>query len=224
MRDYDPERDEYHGYDSNAREKDRIIKEVLESLSLDPDESNKKILRKGPIGDITEYGRVVHAEMEALLACGRNGISTKGASIYCTTFPCHNCAKHIIAAGVDEVVFVEPYPKSKALEFHPDAVTLEDQEEGRLRFKPFVGVGPRRFFNLFAMKTGMSQPKKRKNKVTGDVIEWKPNEALPRMKMIPVTYIEVEEIVDKLVEGYKEKLSKIRDLKEINDGTPDDDS
>ncbi|MDN3612645.1 hypothetical protein QWZ16_23945 [Vibrio ostreicida] len=26
-------------------------------------------------------------------------------------FPCHNCAKHIVASGIKRVVYVEPYPK-----------------------------------------------------------------------------------------------------------------
>ena len=69
------------------------------------------VLKKSSISDLTEFGRVVHAEMEAILSCGRNGIPTKDSTLYCTTFPCHNCAKHIVASGIKRVVYVEPYPK-----------------------------------------------------------------------------------------------------------------
>ncbi|HEV7255746.1 MAG TPA: anti-phage dCTP deaminase [Mesorhizobium sp.] len=62
--------------------------------------------------DLTEFGRVVHAEMCAICDAARLGRSIKGATLFCTTFPCHNCAKHIIAAGIKTVVFMEPYPKS----------------------------------------------------------------------------------------------------------------
>ena len=44
--------------------------------------------------DITEYGRAVHAEMDALLTCDRLGISVKGKRLFTTTFPCHNCTRH----------------------------------------------------------------------------------------------------------------------------------
>ena len=60
---------------------------------------------------------MVHAEMEALLSCARSGVSPVGGTLYSTTFPCHNCAKHIVAAGLRRVVYVEPYPKSRAVEF-----------------------------------------------------------------------------------------------------------
>lgn len=32
--------------------------------------------------------------------CAWNNDSARGATFYFTTFPCHNCAKQIIAAGV----------------------------------------------------------------------------------------------------------------------------
>jgi hypothetical protein len=52
--------------------------------------------------DITEFGCSVHAEMEALLACARSGRSARGAILYTTTFVCHNCTRHIIAAGISK--------------------------------------------------------------------------------------------------------------------------
>jgi deoxycytidylate deaminase len=71
--------------------------------------------------NLTEFGRDVHAEMSAIVSAARRGTSTEGAYLYCTTFPCHNCAKHIIAAGIRQVVYVEPYAKSFAAEFHLDS-------------------------------------------------------------------------------------------------------
>lgn len=51
------------------------------------------------------------------------------------------------------MIYVEPYAKSKAIDFHDDAVTAEKLEGGdnRVRFKPFIGVGPRQFFDLFSL-------------------------------------------------------------------------
>jgi deoxycytidylate deaminase len=137
---------------------------------------------------------MVHAEMEALLACARNNVSSVGATIYCTTFPCHNCAKHIIAAGIKEVIYVEPYAKSKALEFHDDAVTSEKLEgnDNRVRFKPFIGVGPRTFFDLFSLSLSSGRKMERKDS-NGRAIVWDKSEAAPRVQLLPVAHREFEE-------------------------------
>ena len=47
----------------------------------------------------------VHAELNAILNAGRNGISLKDCTIYCTAFPCHNCAQAIVQAGIVSVVY-----------------------------------------------------------------------------------------------------------------------
>lgn len=128
-------RDHVKGYDSNAKEKETIISDIINDIdnelsknSLVNSKKNKimdivsKALRKSKIKDITEYGRMVHAEMDAILSCARLELNTYRTTLYCTTFPCHNCAKHIVASGIKRVVYVEPYPKSKALNFHSDSI------------------------------------------------------------------------------------------------------
>jgi deoxycytidylate deaminase len=150
---------------------------------------------KGRIRDLTEYGRVVHAEMEALLSCCRIGLSTVGTTLYCTTFPCHNCAKHIIAAGVDRVVYIEPYPKSKALEFHSESIVQGVDKEvcdSRVLFQPFVGIGPRRYFDLFSMNLGSSYDLERKNGDTGERREWSFAGTRLRVQMKPSSYLALE--------------------------------
>lgn len=191
---YDEElgRDYMIGYDSNKIEQTKIIEKILENLNLDKSEENKTLVKKSGIGSLTEYGRVVHAEMEALLACARNNISSKGAVMYATTFPCHNCAKHIIAAGIKKVVYIEPYPKSKALEFYKQEIStsLSDEDE-KLVFIPFSGVGPRRYVDLFAMSSAKWGAKKRKDK-NGKAIDWKRSEASIRNPMRALTYLDYE--------------------------------
>ena len=51
----------------------------------------------------------IHAEQDAILYCARMGISTKDAEIYVTHFPCVNCTKAIIAAGITKVYFKYKY-------------------------------------------------------------------------------------------------------------------
>lgn len=51
----------------------------------------------------------IHAEMNALLYCAKQGISVRGAICYVTHFPCLNCTKALIQAGVSKVFYKEGY-------------------------------------------------------------------------------------------------------------------
>ena len=185
-----------------------IINEILETLPNDEHkEPLRELLNSSRIKDITEYGRVVHAEMEAILACARSDISTKNAELYCTTFPCHNCAKHIVASGIKRVVYVEPYPKSRALDFHSDSITLELNGEESVRFEPFVGVGPRSFYDLFSTNLGAGYPIKRKDP-DGNAVTWIESEAVLRMQMLSTSYIERETAAASAVSHYRSKYNE----------------
>ncbi len=188
--------------DSNRAEQNEIISGILESIKKIteiPEDSVvniKEVLEKSRIRDLTEFGRVVHAEMEAIISCARAGISCVKATLYCTTFPCHNCAKHIIASGVKRVVYVEPYPKSKALEFHSDSIELKTkldskEETKEVVFEPFTGVGARRFLDFFSMNLGAGSKIKRKTK-DGATLDWSKDEAKLRVPLLPESYWEVE--------------------------------
>lgn len=114
-----------------------------------------EVLRDAGLKELTEFGRAVHAEMNALLDAGRRGIAVEGATLYTTTFPCHNCARHIIGAGIGRVVFVEPYRKSRAADLHGDAVMVDElgdsdsEDVDRILVEAFVGVAPRRYLEMF---------------------------------------------------------------------------
>ena len=211
-RDFANGRDYRRGVDSNRVEQLRIIQDIVEKGSK-PDygfspEKLTKLLKESRILDLTEYGRVVHAEMEAILACCRTGISTIDADLHCTTFPCHNCAKHIIAAGIKRVVYIEPYAKSKALEFHDEAITTDNliPGENKVKFEPFVGIGPRRFFDLFSMQLGTGYELIRKNKETGKRMHWVANEAKLRIQMNPNSYLDHEVLASKRFSAFQDTL------------------
>lgn len=53
--------------------------------------------------------RTIHAEMNALLQCSKFGVSTVGAEIYVTHFPCVHCAKAIIQSGIKAVYYATDY-------------------------------------------------------------------------------------------------------------------
>lgn len=184
-------RDYMLGKDSNKIEQSKIIQNILDELGLPDTDENVDKIKKAGIGDLTEYGRVVHAEMEALMSCSRNHISCKNATLYVTTFPCHNCAKHIIAAGIKRVVYIEPYPKSKAFDFYTAEIS-DSGETGKVYFEPFAGVGPRRFNDLFSVSSDRWYKRKRKDN-KGIKIEWKREEASLRNPIALVNYLDAEE-------------------------------
>lgn len=155
------------GQDTNTRVKRQIAEEIQEKLlsagmlkegdegqqigGVEPGRTLDLILETR-LGDLTEFGRAVHAEMAAILDAASRGVAVQGATLYTTTFPCHNCMRHIIAAGIDRLVFLAPYPKSAATDLHPDAVAFPDDDlkpDGKLVCQPFVGIAPRRYLELF---------------------------------------------------------------------------
>jgi deoxycytidylate deaminase len=80
-------------------------------------------LRRTSLGGLIEFSRAVHAEMDAILSAARTGARLVGSRLFVTTFPCHYCARHIVTAGISEVHYIEPYPKSRALNLHQDSIT-----------------------------------------------------------------------------------------------------
>ena len=202
--DFPDGKDYKRGIDSNKNTQNEIIQEILRDavseLNLENEQKEKleRILKSSKISDLTEFGRVVHAEMEAILACSREGMSTVDSVLYCTTFPCHNCAKHIIASGIKKVIYVEPYPKSKALEFHSESIKLEssfeinNDDQQKVIFEPFIGVGPRRFLDLFSMSLGSGFKLKRKEK-NGHILHWEGKNKAIRTPLSPASYLELEQ-------------------------------
>jgi cytidine deaminase len=110
-------------------------------------------VKKALLMNTIDYVRAVHAEAAAIVEAARLGLSTRDCVLYTTTFPCHDCAKHIVAAGVRRVVYIEPYTKSHAVSFYKDSIVVDDPNVGdHVQFLPFVGVAPRRYSELFTMR------------------------------------------------------------------------
>jgi deoxycytidylate deaminase len=112
---------------------------------------------------VTEFGRAVHGEMGALMDAARRGVSVAGLTMYVTTFPCHQCTRHIIAAGVHRLVYVYPYAKSRAKDLHGDSIELEGDVGNKVRYESFLGVAPTAYVRFFNMpkrkkKTGELEP------------------------------------------------------------------
>lgn len=160
--------------------------QIVDRLTQKPSTSPKTgegALYGAAITDLTEYGRVVHAEMCAICDAARLGRSVKGATLYCTTFPCHNCTKHILAAGLSKVIYMEPYPKSKAKELHENEIEIEQESAGRVSFLPFLGISPYRYRDIF---------QKGKRKKDGVALQWYEESPRPMIDVPAPTYIDLE--------------------------------
>lgn len=133
------------------------------------------ILNQARALDVIEYGRAVHAEMAAISDAARRGVPTQGTTLYCTTFPCHECARHIVAAGVERVVYIEAYAKSRVAQLYRDSIGLVERhaEIGeRVRFEPFVGIGPSRFNDLFSWVPRKKADAERRKDLSGEIAAW----------------------------------------------------
>lgn len=149
--------------------------------------------------DIIEFGRVVHAEMSALMDAARLGRPVQDAKLFCTTFPCHICAKHITAAGISSVFFLEPYPKSAAFALHPDSIEVEGSSRvhfadyQKTQFIHFHGISPRRYRDFF-------EKSRRKDK-NGRAEEWLDSKKRPILDVKLPIYLPLE--------GYAQKALKL---------------
>ncbi len=132
--------------------------------------------------NLIEFGRCVHAELAALTDAARRGVAVQDATLYVTTFPCHECSRNIVAAGIARVVYVEPYGKSlasklyskRSVDFHtgPPARKLA---EDRMHFVPFVGIAPRCFqilFDWIPRKPSLGKLLEAPDQQAGSKVEW----------------------------------------------------
>lgn len=206
--DADDSRDMREGHDPNELLKIELFADIISRLKddkfLSKDllqyESNQDIVdillegegnpkyRSSRVMDIIEFGRIIHAEMSAICDAARVGVSIKGGALYCTTFPCHLCAKHIVAGGLNKVVYLEPYPKSYAQQLHSDSILVDAQSsESKVMFEPFIGISPYRYRDLF-------EKGKRKTK-TGEAKRWLYEPRRPMIDIVVPAHIEAEKYV-----------------------------
>ncbi|EKN3597364.1 anti-phage dCTP deaminase [Yersinia enterocolitica] len=144
------------------------IEKILKTFDIkDPISIAQEIVKKTKIKYLIEYSRAVHAEMDAITTLSRSpNVGSVGAILYCTTYPCHNCAKHIVASGIKRVIYIEPYEKSLALDLHEDAIEFyhgasgdDASQSGKVHFEVFEGVSPNRYVQFFRL----NQPRKSKD-------------------------------------------------------------
>ena len=164
-------------------------------------EGARGALKNSKVMDLTEYGRVVHAEMNSICDAARTGVSLKASKLFTTTFPCHNCTKHILAAGISEVVFLEPYPKSKAKELHDNEIEIEGSSIDKVNFVPFLGITPTLYRIVF---------EKSKRKKDGVAVRWQHGGPAPMVDVSAPTYLHYENLITKVESEEEHRESESR--------------
>lgn len=111
----------------------------------------EEIYENTSVSSLIEFSRAIHAEMDAITSLARTGTaSTQGKIMFTTTFPCHSCARHIVACGIKEVYYIQPYEKSLALDLHDDAINdINSENPKKVSFIQFDGISPRRYSKFF---------------------------------------------------------------------------
>lgn len=184
----------------NDSEKGKLAQHIIATLGDLIPENKKQDAKKAIEGDkkikgLIEFSRAIHAEMHAILnAMKVGGNELHEGSIYVTTYPCHSCARHIIAAGIMNVYYIEPYKKSLATQLHGDDITEIESKDGLVRILPYEGVAPSRYLNLFRMT-----PDSRKKK--GVAIKISPKTATPRSEKSLQSVPALENIVMQSLEA-----------------------
>ncbi|MDB5344708.1 MAG: deoxycytidylate deaminase [Schlesneria sp.] len=85
-----------------------------------------------------ELCTAIHAEERAIRSL--HGRSAQGGTMFTTTFPCFQCSRYIVDAGIKRVVYVEAYPVKEAKEF---------LTKNRINVDPFEGFKARAFNLIF---------------------------------------------------------------------------
>jgi cytidine deaminase len=193
------------GADGIEEQKKALIAETLQALkkkewlakeisSLSTDEMVAQAIclvdpvlpKDSKIRSLIEFGRAVHGEMAALTDAAKRGVAVDKCMMFVTTFPCHLCARHIVAAGISKLVYIEPYAKSLAAELYPDSIAVdgEHSKNKQVPFVPFVGIAPRQYMDLFAASS-------RKNK-DGTITSFSAKSAMPKFTQEHGVYLEHE--------------------------------
>lgn len=179
----------------NDSRKQKMAENIAKAIVTELDDKKRgdftktyDIVSKSEARNLIEFSRSVHAEMEAIVSIARSGAgSTVGGTLYSTTFPCHNCARHIVAAGITKVVFIEPYSKSLALDLHYDSITLVD-EAAKVHFVQYEGFSPTAALSVFSSVD-------RSRKIDGKLVSISARLAKPIYQCPLDSYINTEGLV-----------------------------
>ena len=154
-------------------EHDQMIEEIVEKVvnmsnEVDAGELHH-IIRGVLLKHKLEFSRIIHAEIDAIISAIRSGNSTIGCKMFVTGFPCQSCIGYIESAGINEVIYLDPYPTVEIFNQFKDSITSTQKgwippssmrliyssdvanqtKDSKMLFQPYVGIAPKRFAEVF---------------------------------------------------------------------------
>jgi deoxycytidylate deaminase len=92
-------------------------------------------------GKLLDMCRALHAEENALIHLTKMGSNNQpGLTLYTTTYPCNMCANKIVASGIKNIVYADPYPMKEA----KDILAAANVESVK-----FQGIKSSAYFRLY---------------------------------------------------------------------------
>ncbi|MBW0161356.1 MAG: deoxycytidylate deaminase [Sediminibacterium sp. Gen4] len=187
----------------NDNEKDLISQELtrllINSRIIQEGDRDRALhlIRNSKIKSLVEFSRAIHAEMMAIITGSQTaGKRVVNGSLFITTYPCHNCARHIILAGIKKVYYIEPYRKSLTIKLHDDAITENEIAVDKVVILMYDGVSPNRYFDLFKMAPNSRKTQK------GELLKHNIKKVRPKstssLESIPV----IEALASQSVKGF----------------------
>jgi deoxycytidylate deaminase len=198
---------------TNSKKKESINDKIISSLineEIIKEEQKKKVYeilkdKNNGLKNLIEFARSIHAEMHAIIiGSQKTGDKMIGGKLFCTTYPCHNCARHIVLAGIKEVYYIEPYRKSLCLELHSDAITeKESDKDDKVKILMYEGVAPKMFMKFYQ---SIKDDRKEKVKNDEDRRDLSPKHrislrALHEKEGISVKYLEEKNLIKNLIKN-----------------------
>jgi len=85
-------------------------------------------------GQRHELCRGIHAEQNAIIQAALHGVSIQGATLFCTNLPCSICAKMVINAGIEKIIYESGYADtlSEAMLEEAGVQLLKFNQEGEV--------------------------------------------------------------------------------------------
>ena len=198
----------------------RLPKELIHSPTESASDLATQVMkyqevRDSKLFDIIEYTRSAHAEIVAITSAARRGASIQDATLFCTTMPCHECMRAVVASGISRVVYVEPYPKSRGAYLQADSVSLvprQGERPEKINIEQFSGISYHRFADLFSWlprkQDDINNPLDRQIQGLPDhkthdgfPVQWNPREASVRPSLFDSNFPGTELLVQYLREA-----------------------
>ena len=80
----------------------------------------------------------IHAEQNTIIDCAKRGVSCNECTAYITHYPCFNCAKMLLAAGIKEIYYINDYKNDELVAKYCELMSVKIKGLGALKNPHFI--------------------------------------------------------------------------------------